>query len=219
MKDTEARIREIVAEIAAITEFAEGSIASSSKKYKVKDGTTRRASPQYRFKSKGARGKQVCKYVPPHAVARVKKLIADGRRYRASSRSSASAPMPSASRRNASRRTSSATASPRTCSSTARTSAPSRRCSAMRTSARRRSTRTSTRAASPRSTASIRATERNVYLPARHAPAAGAAKSQPSNTVAVASSAKKGGRSSDSPAIRLIVTFSNRMPSACRSPA
>lgn len=82
MKDTEARIREIVAEIAAITEFAEGSIASSSKKYKVKDGTTRRASPQYRFKSKGARGKQVCKYVPPHAVARVKKLIADGRRYR-----------------------------------------------------------------------------------------------------------------------------------------
>ena len=82
MKDTEARIREIVAEIAAITEFAEGSIASSSKKYKVKDGTTRRASPQYRFKSKGARGKQVCKYVPPHAVARVKKLIDDGRRYR-----------------------------------------------------------------------------------------------------------------------------------------
>ena len=43
-----------------------------------------------------------------------------------------------------------------------------------------------------------------------------ASKLQPSRTVAVASSAKKGGRSSDSPAIRLIVTFSNRMPSACR---
>ena len=30
---------------------------------------------QYRFKSKGARGKQVSKYILPSAVARVKKLI------------------------------------------------------------------------------------------------------------------------------------------------
>jgi len=82
MKNTEQRIREIVAEISAITEFAEGSIASSSKQYTLKDGTVRRASPQYRFKSKGARGKQVSKYVPPSAVARVKKLIENGRRYR-----------------------------------------------------------------------------------------------------------------------------------------
>ena len=37
---------------------------------------------QYRFKSKGARGKQVSKYIPPSAVARVKKLIENGRRYR-----------------------------------------------------------------------------------------------------------------------------------------
>ena len=67
---------------AAITEFAEGSIASSSKQYTLKDGTVRRASPQYRFKSRGARGKQISKYVPPSAVARVKKLVENGRRYR-----------------------------------------------------------------------------------------------------------------------------------------
>ena len=74
-KDAETRIREIQAEVAAIDEFAEGSIASSRKPYRLKDGTVRLASPQYRFKSKGARGKQVCKYIPPSAVARVKKLI------------------------------------------------------------------------------------------------------------------------------------------------
>ena len=82
MKNTEQRIREIVAEISAITEFAEGSIASSSKQYTLRDGTVRRASPQYRFKSRGARGKQISKYVPTSAVARVKRLVEDGRRYR-----------------------------------------------------------------------------------------------------------------------------------------
>jgi hypothetical protein len=81
-KDIETRIREIQAEVAAIDEFAEGSIASSRKPYRLKDGTARLASPQYRFKSKGARGKQVSKYIPPSAVARVKKLIENGRRYR-----------------------------------------------------------------------------------------------------------------------------------------
>ena len=81
-KSTEERIREIAAEMAAITEFAEGSIACSSKQYTLKDGSVRRASPLYRFQTRGARGKQVCKYVPPFAVARVKKLIADGTRYR-----------------------------------------------------------------------------------------------------------------------------------------
>ena len=81
-ENTERRIRELAAEIAAITEFAEGSIASSSKQYTLKDGSVRRAAPQYRFQSKGARGKQVCKYVPPAAVARVKKLIENGKRYR-----------------------------------------------------------------------------------------------------------------------------------------
>ena len=81
-KDTETRIREIQAEVAAIDEFAEGSIASSRKPYRLKDGTVRLASPQYRFKSKGARGKQVSKYIPPSAVGRVKRLIENGRRYR-----------------------------------------------------------------------------------------------------------------------------------------
>ena len=82
MKDIEKRIREIVAEISAITEFAEGSIASSRKQYALKDGTVRRASPQFRFQTKGGRGRQVCKYVPPAAVAGVKKLIENGKRYR-----------------------------------------------------------------------------------------------------------------------------------------
>ena len=77
-KDTETRIREIQAEVAAIDEFAEGSIASSRKPYRLKDGTVRLASPQYRFKSRGARGKQVSKYIPPSAVARAKKLIENG---------------------------------------------------------------------------------------------------------------------------------------------
>jgi len=81
-KTTEDRIREIAAEIASITEFAEGSIASSRKRYRVKGGAERRASPQYRFKSKGARGKQVSKYVPAELAPRVKKLVEDGRRYR-----------------------------------------------------------------------------------------------------------------------------------------
>ena len=78
----EKRIREIAAEISSITEFAEGSITSSRKQYALKDGTVRRASPQFRFQTKGGRGKQVCKYVPPCAVARVKELIENGRRYR-----------------------------------------------------------------------------------------------------------------------------------------
>ena len=78
----EKRIREIAAEISSITEFAEGSLASSQKRYTLKDGTVRRASPQFRFQTKGGRGKQVCKYVPPCAVARVKGLIENGRRYR-----------------------------------------------------------------------------------------------------------------------------------------
>ena len=81
-KAIEKRIREIAAEISSITEFAEGSIASSRKQYALKDGTVRRASPQFRFQTKGGRGRQVCKYVPPCAVARVKELIENGRRYR-----------------------------------------------------------------------------------------------------------------------------------------
>ena len=79
----EKRIREIAAEISSITEFAEGSIASSRKQYALKDGTVRRASPQFRFQTKGGRGKQVCKYVPPRTVAdgeeALEKALRDGR--------------------------------------------------------------------------------------------------------------------------------------------
>src|SRR5574344_1940057 len=90
MKDIEKRIREIQAEVATINEFAEGSVASSRKRYKLKDGTTRLASPQYSFKSKGARGRQISKYIPPSAVVRVKKLVEVARRSRASTKTSRS---------------------------------------------------------------------------------------------------------------------------------
>ena len=58
------------------------SFASGRKQYTLKDETVRRASPQFRFQTKGGRGRQVCKYVPPCAVARAKELIENGRRYR-----------------------------------------------------------------------------------------------------------------------------------------
>ena len=80
------RIREIAAEISSITEFAEGSIASSRKQYALKDGTVRRASPQFRFQTKGGRGKQICKYVPPCAVARARSAERRGRSARSSRR-------------------------------------------------------------------------------------------------------------------------------------
>jgi len=44
-KKTSDRISEIVAEMHSITEFAEGSISSSSNSYPVKDGTRRKAKP------------------------------------------------------------------------------------------------------------------------------------------------------------------------------
>ena len=79
----EKRIRAIAATISSITEFADGSVASSQKQYTLKDGTVRRASPpQFRFQTKGGRGKQVCKYMPLCAVARVRERIGNGRRYR-----------------------------------------------------------------------------------------------------------------------------------------
>ena len=79
-KETHERISEIVAEMASITEFAEGSISSSSNSYTLKDGTRRKAKPHWKFQSLGARGER--KYRPESLVPRVKRLIADGRRYR-----------------------------------------------------------------------------------------------------------------------------------------
>ena len=76
------RISEIVAEMHSITEFAEGSISSSSNSYTVKDGTRRKAKPHWKFQSLGPRGKRKYKNIPAALVPKVKTLIENGRRYR-----------------------------------------------------------------------------------------------------------------------------------------
>ena len=76
------RISEIVAEMHSITEFAEGSISSSSNSYPVKDGTRRKAKPHWKFQSLGPRGKRKYKDIPAALVPRVRKLVENGRRYR-----------------------------------------------------------------------------------------------------------------------------------------
>ena len=81
-RKTPDRISEIVAEMHSITVFAEGSISSSSNSYTVKDGTRRKAKPHWKFQSLGARGERKYKNVPESLVPRVRKLIANGRRYR-----------------------------------------------------------------------------------------------------------------------------------------
>ena len=81
-RKTPDRISEIVAEMHSITEFAEGSISSSSNSYTVKDGTRRKAKPHWKFQSLGARGERKYKNVPESLVPMVRKLIANGRRYR-----------------------------------------------------------------------------------------------------------------------------------------
>ena len=81
-KETHERIAKIVAEMASITEFAEGSMSSSSNSYTLKDGTRRKAKPHWKFQSLGARGERKYRNVPESLVPRVKKLIADARHYR-----------------------------------------------------------------------------------------------------------------------------------------
>ena len=81
-KKTDDRISEIVAEMHSITEFAEGSISSSSNSYTVKDGTRRKAKPHWKFQSLGARGERKYKNIPESLVPGVRKLIANGKRYR-----------------------------------------------------------------------------------------------------------------------------------------
>ena len=81
-KETHERISEIAAEMASITEFAEGSMSSSSNSYSLKDGTRRKAKPHWKFQSLGARGERKYRNVPESLVPRVKRLIANGRRYR-----------------------------------------------------------------------------------------------------------------------------------------
>lgn len=81
-KKTSDRISEIVAEMHSITEFAEGSMSSSSNTYAVKDGTRRRAKPHWKFQSLGPRGKRKYRNIPAALVPRVRKLIDNGKRYR-----------------------------------------------------------------------------------------------------------------------------------------
>ena len=82
-KDNNSRIREIVAEMSSITEFAQGSVISSSSDYTTKDGTRHKTSPQYKFQSRGRRGEQKLKHIPAELVPRVRKLIANGRKLEA----------------------------------------------------------------------------------------------------------------------------------------
>ena len=81
-KTNSIRIGEIVAEMSAITEFALGSIISSSSYYTTKDGKRHKTKEQYKFQSLGARGERKYRNVPESLVPRVEKLIANGRRYR-----------------------------------------------------------------------------------------------------------------------------------------
>lgn len=81
-KKSTDRIAQIAAEMAAITEFADGSISSSANYYKTKDGTRRKSAPHWKFQSLGPRGKRTYTNVPASLVPRVKKLVENGRRYR-----------------------------------------------------------------------------------------------------------------------------------------
>lgn len=79
--EVEARIRGIAAEIASIDEFALGSVKESRGTYRTKGGVRRRTTPSHTFQSRGARGAQVCRHIPAAMVARVRRLVENGRRY------------------------------------------------------------------------------------------------------------------------------------------
>ena len=79
-KNSSARIGEIVVEMSFITEFAEGSIVSSSSYYTTKDGKRHKTRPQFRFQSRGGRGRQKLRHIPAALVPQVRRLIENGRR-------------------------------------------------------------------------------------------------------------------------------------------
>lgn len=79
-KTNDIRIREIVAEMSAITEFAQGSIISSSSYYTTKDGKRHKTKPQFKFQTRGGRGKQKLKHIPSEFVPKVRKLIENGKK-------------------------------------------------------------------------------------------------------------------------------------------
>lgn len=81
--DIESRIRAVAAEASSITEFAEGSIKKAYSTYPVKGGGRRKSkTPQYKFQTRGGRGRQKIVHIPVGQVARVKELLENGRRYR-----------------------------------------------------------------------------------------------------------------------------------------
>ena len=79
-KTSSSRIGEIVAEMSSITEFAQGSIVSSSSYYTTKDGKRHKTRPQFKFQSRGGRGKQKLHHIPAALVPQVRRLIENGRR-------------------------------------------------------------------------------------------------------------------------------------------
>ena len=79
-KDTQSRIGHVMAEMASIAEFALGSIISSSSYYTTKDGKRHKTKPQYKFQSRGGRGKQKLRPIPAGLVPQARKLIENGRR-------------------------------------------------------------------------------------------------------------------------------------------
>lgn len=79
-KNSSSRIGEIVAEVSSITEFAEGSIVSSSSYYTTKDGKRHKTRPQFKFQSRGGRGRQKLRHIPAALVPQVRRLIENGRR-------------------------------------------------------------------------------------------------------------------------------------------
>lgn len=82
-KNSSSRIGEIVAEMSSITEFAQGSIVSSASYYTTKDGKRHKTRPQFKFQSRGGRGKQKLRHIPAALVPRVRRLIENCRRLEA----------------------------------------------------------------------------------------------------------------------------------------
>ena len=83
MDATAERIHQIRSEMAAIQEFAEGTVSCSSSRYRLKDGTWKKAKPHWKFQSLGPRGKRRYLHVPAACVERVRELAENGKRYRA----------------------------------------------------------------------------------------------------------------------------------------
>ena len=80
--DIGTRIRQLAAEISAIAEFAAGSIKKPASTHAPTDGPRHRSQPPSKSQTRGKRGEQRCKHIPNDQLARVKRLLENGRRYR-----------------------------------------------------------------------------------------------------------------------------------------